>query len=101
MRRAARVDANQVTIVAGFRGLGASVAATHGAGVPGFPDLVIGYRGVTCLVEVKDPDKPPSARRLTEDQVKFHADWRGSISIVQTLDDVIELLAIMGGCECK
>jgi hypothetical protein len=28
-------------------------------------------------MEVKDGDKAPSARRLTADQQKFHAEWRG------------------------
>ena len=83
-RRAAKVDANQSSIVSAFRTMGATVALTHSAG-EGFPDLVVGYRGVNLLVEVKDGSLPPSARKLTGPQVKFHNDWRGQICVVKNV----------------
>jgi hypothetical protein len=96
MRTAARTDENQAGIVEDFRDMGASVAATHSVG-HGFPDLVIGYHGASCLVEIKNPNQPNSKRKLTPKQVAFHRDWRGAIAIVETRDDIIELLAIMRG----
>jgi Holliday junction resolvase len=74
--RAARVDANQAEIVEALRAIGCKVYVSSGFG-QGFPDLVVGYRGRVFLLEVKDGDKPPSAQRLTPDQVKFHAEWAG------------------------
>jgi len=48
--RAARVDANQQEIVKALRSVGAYVRViTQGDGLP---DLLVGYRGVTLLMEV-------------------------------------------------
>ena len=93
-RRAARSDANQTVIVAEFRGLGASVAHTHMVG-EGFADVVVGYRGSNVLVEIKDSAKPPSERKLTTAQVKFHAEWKGAIVIVDRIGQCAGLLADM------
>lgn len=85
-RYAAKVDENQSEIVAGLRAIGASVAPTHAAG-EGFPDLVVGYRGANYLLEVKDENKPPSKRKLTEAQVEFHSGWLGQIEVVKNLGE--------------
>lgn len=76
MRRAAKIDANQEQIVSALRAAGASVQslATVGNGVP---DLLVGIRGKTILMECKDGQQPPSKRRLTEDQIKWHGAWNG------------------------
>lgn len=74
--RAAKVDRNQAEIVAALRKAGAKVYVSSSFG-QGFPDLVVGYQGRFVLLEVKDGAKPPSARKLTADQVKFHAEWTG------------------------
>lgn len=71
MRRAAKVDANHAKIVEVLRKAGAYVTDCSRMG-GGFPDLALIYRGRVELVEVKDGSKPPSARKLTPDQVKFH-----------------------------
>lgn len=76
MRRAARVDANQPETIAHLRKLGWSVEPTHTIG-RGFPDFIAGKPGFSCLVELKDGDKVPSARRLTEDEEKFAQSWTG------------------------
>jgi hypothetical protein len=89
MRRAAKVDANQAEIVAALRKIGASVQPLHAVGA-GCPDLLVGWRGITTLLEVKDGKKPPSARKLTEDQVRWHAEWRGQVTVVETIEQAIE-----------
>lgn len=91
MRRAAKVDANQSTIVAGLRSIGASVQPLHSVG-QGCPDLVIGYRGVTYLAEVKDGSKPKCETKLTPDQVKWHSEWMGQLGVVYSLDDALVLI---------
>lgn len=88
MRRAARVDANHGQIREAYRALGCSVADTFRLG-DGFPDLVVAMFGITDLVEVKDGNKPPSARKLTEDEVVFHNNWNAKIWIIESVDHVL------------
>ena len=90
-RRASRTDANQVAIVDALRKVGASVMPLHGVGM-GCPDLLVGFRGVNLLVEVKDGDKVPSARRLTDMQTKWHIVWNGQVAVVTSPEDALELL---------
>lgn len=90
----ARVDSNQPEVVKLFRDLGASVQHLHTVG-KGCPDLLIGYCGINGVVEVKDPRQPPSKRRLTEDEEKWHTSWQGNVVVVQTLNDVVEHLAYL------
>ena len=92
MRRAAKVDANQPEIVQAYRDAGATVEHLHAAG-GGCPDLLVGYRGVNFLVEVKDGSKPPSKQQLTPDQVKWHFHWRGDKHIVNS---IAQALAVIG-----
>jgi len=91
MRRAPRTDGNQPQIVQDLRKIGASVAIGSAIG-KGFPDLVVGYRGKTFLLEVKDPSKPKSDRQLTPDQVKFRDGWNGHYAVVETSEQAIDSL---------
>lgn len=52
-------------------------------------DLLVGYRGRNALLECKDGDKPPSARKLTPDQMIFRAEWRGQYDVVTSVDEAI------------
>ena len=68
MRYAARVDANQTQIVSALRAAGAYVW------IIGLPvDLLVGYKGHTFLVEIKDGSK----KRLTKLQADFFENWSG------------------------
>ena len=59
----------------------------------GFPDLVVGYRGVLYLLEVKDGNKPPSKRRLTPDEQKFFNDWAGyPVHVVNSTEEAINAI---------
>lgn len=93
MRTRARVDANQPAIVGALRAMGASVQPLHGVG-QGCPDLAVGYAGKTYLIELKDGDKPPSARRLTTDQKSWHAAWRGHVAIAENIQQAMEIVGI-------
>lgn len=90
-RRAARVDRNQAELVKVMRQMGASVEITSGAH-DGFPDVVVGWGGVTVLVEVKDGDKIPSKRKLTPDQIVFHDRFKGAVTVIETEQQAIELV---------
>ena len=87
MRRAAKVDKNHGAIVDALRSLDFSVSSTAAIG-QGFPDVVCGYGGRTFLVEIKDGSKPPSARNLTPDQVKFRDSWKGDYTVLESVADV-------------
>ena len=89
--RAARTDRNQSEIVSAFRRAGATVQPLHQVG-RGCPDLLVGFSGLNLLVEVKNPDKPPSARQLTEDQVRWHESWRGQVAVIECPDAAIAIL---------
>lgn len=90
-RRAAKVDENQPELVGILRSLGMSVKITSGAH-EGFPDIVVGFGGVTVLTEIKDGHKPPSARKLTPSQVEFHSEFKGAITVIETPDHAIQLV---------
>jgi len=91
LRTVSRVDANQPAIVKALRGIGASVLHLHQ--LKNCFDLLVGYRGRTFLMEVKDPAQPPSKRQLTEGEAEFQRDWRGSTyHIVHTPDEAIRIV---------
>lgn len=93
MRRAAKTDRNQPEIVAALRKVGATVQSLAAVG-DGVPDLLVGFRRATYLLEIKDGKKPPSARELTPDQVAWHLSWCGGPCIV--VNSVGEALAAIG-----
>lgn len=92
---ASRLDENQPEIIKALESRGVSVQPLSLIG-KGTPDLLCGYYGLTVLMEVKrDYDyqtmkrgKPYIERvrgKLTADQVKWHAEWRGQpVIIVRT-----------------
>ena len=89
MKYAAKIDANQPTIVKALRAIGAQVVILSAVG-GGVPDLMVSFKR-TFLIEVKDGAKPPSARKLTPDQVVFHAWWGGEIYVVETVEQALEV----------
>lgn len=94
MRRAARTDANHSEIVDAFRKLGCSVLSLAPIG-RGVPDLLVHRAGRYALVEVKDGSKVPSARKLTPDQERFHAEWRGPIWTCLSVAGVVEIVGAL------
>lgn len=91
MRRAAKVDRNQAEIVSALRAIGASVQPLHTVGA-GCPDLLVGYRADNYLLEVKDGRKPASARKLTELESQWINTWRGTVYVIESVDEAIRAL---------
>ena len=86
--RAKRVDVNQREIVQALRSFGAVVHDLSGVG-QGCPDLLVGYRGKTVLVEVKRDSKA----KFTPAQIVWHEAWRGGlVARIESIDDAIALL---------
>ncbi len=70
MRRDAKIDDNQKSIVRTLRKAGASVLSLAAVG-DGCPDLLVHRAGTLYLLEVKDGSKSPSRRALTPLQIDF------------------------------
>lgn len=83
MRRAANIDANHRAIVDHLEAIGCSVQSLASAG-NGVPDLLVGRRAVNVLIEVKNPEKSPAGRKLTEAQADFHRRWKGQVAVAHT-----------------
>ena len=96
MRRAARRDANERRVIDALRACGAYVKQINDEGAF---DLLVFYRNqtsgneYTLILEVKDGDKPPSARALTPAEQKFHDEWPGTnLYIVTSEHDALDIL---------
>lgn len=82
MRKAARIDSNHTEIVKHFRYCGATVKSLAAIG-KGMPDLLVSWRNITWLVEIKT-----TKGKLTEDQIDFHKEWDGCMAIVRSPEEV-------------
>ena len=94
MRRAAKIDANQDEVVKALRAVGASVQSLAATG-KGCPDLLVGFRGVNYLMEVKDGNKRPSEQLLTDDQVIWHKHWLGTVQVVNSSEKALRILGVV------
>lgn len=93
MRRGRRDD-NHAEVVAALRAAGASVEDLADVG-GGCPDLLVGIRHVTYLLEVKDGTKPPSKRNLTPYEAAWHMRWRGRpVAVVESVEDALAACGI-------
>lgn len=86
-RIAYRVDANQPEIVRALREIGASVHHLHMVG-DGCPDILVGYNGRNYLFEIK---ATPRAR-LTPDERAWHENWHGTVHIVTSPEQAVEIV---------
>lgn len=90
MRRAARRDHGEHEIIRALRSANAYVKQINDEG---FADLLVFYMGKTIFLEVKDGKKPPSARRLTPAEQKFHDEWPGdNLHIVNSVEEALWIL---------
>lgn len=101
--RARKIDGNQTKVVEALRKAGLSVAITSSLG-SGFPDLVVGgsprlgratYPQKTILVELKDPSRPISARKLSSDEFTFHSEWKGEAYVCETAEEILKIFGLI------
>ena len=87
----AKVDANQTMIVNTLRTYGCEVESLAAVG-KGVADLLVYQRATrqVFLIEVKDGEKVPSARRLTPAQLEWHTRW--PVSIVENIEQAIAVV---------
>lgn len=93
MRARGRTDSNHQLIVAGLRKAGGTVQSLASIG-NGCPDLLLGWHSRNYLLEIKSPDQPPSRRRLTDDEVNWHHEWRGKVYVVHTLEEAMQKIGM-------
>jgi hypothetical protein len=87
MRTAAKTDGNHGQIVKALRDFPGIAVLSLAALGKGCPDLLVAFRGVTCLLEVKQPGKKPNAG-----QIKFIADWPGLVYVVSSGDEAVRVV---------
>lgn len=87
MRRAARIDANQREIVAALRKVPECSVRSLASSHDGIPDLLVGYRNLNFLFEVKGKDG-----KLTPMQEEFFENWHGQVCIVRSNEEALEEL---------
>lgn len=92
MRRAAKIDDNQVEIANALRWAGCNVLSLAAVG-KGCPDLLVERADTLYLIEVKDGAKSPSRRRLTAEQERFHRIW-STPKVVATVDEALEAVGL-------
>jgi hypothetical protein len=89
-------DANHEAIVLELRQLGATVLETHALGDDA-PDLVVGYRGITALVELKSGDRVLGRAHVTqrrkrerlERQRAYLDAWAGGLAFIAETTEAI------------
>ena len=92
--RRKRVDQSQAPIMRALLAAGASVDTLEGRG--GRPDLLIGFRGVTYLLECKTPGYTKSHKQHRENQELWRALWRGGpAEVVTTPDEALKAIGAM------
>jgi len=100
--RRARVDSNQYAIITALRQAGCSVQPLHTVGA-GCPDLLVGRITETAawyensynfLLEIKDGSKPPSRRKLTPDEQRWHIAWKGQVTVVSSVDEALAAVGV-------
>ena len=95
MRRAAKIDANQEQVIKALRSVGAFVQSLAAVG-KGVPDLLVGFKGQTLLMEVKDGKKPPSAQKLTDEQLAWHGSWKGgALAVVDGPESALRMIGVI------
>ncbi len=55
-------------------------------------DLLVGRTRLNMLMEVKNPDKPKSDRKLTPAQRKFLDTWPGQYDVVETPEQALAVV---------
>lgn len=86
-RKAPKRDGNERAIIDALKAVGATVAQIDGTNVP---DLVVGYRGVNFLIEVKD-----IGGKLSKGQYEWHEQWLGQRSVVWNIEQALQVIGAL------
>ena len=105
--RAARVDQNQSEIVDALRRVGCSVQDLHEVG-QGCPDLLVGVPSYYTMIDPENGERfmvnashnillevKSAHGKLNEREAAWHADWRGQVCIVRSVDEALAAVGIL------
>lgn len=99
-------DANEEEIVRALIGVGATVRrldASIGGEMAGLPDLLVGYRGMNYLLEVKrfkgSLNGISIVASLSPSQRKFWNSWNGSATIVRNATEALRAIGAITGSQ--
>jgi len=84
-----RVDANQASIVADLRAVGATVEDLHEVG-EGCPDIAVGFRGVNYMFEIKT-----EKGKLRPKQRKWHGWWHGQVDVIRSSEEAFVIMGLV------
>jgi len=91
MRRDARRDVNEKPIIEALRAVGATVYIMDDP-----CDLLVGYKGSTLLMEVKNPESRYGKKGFNENQKHFAENWKGGpFCLVDSIESALRMLNIM------
>ena len=80
-------DANESSIVDALRAVGATVERLSG---PDLPDLLVGFKGLTWIAEVKNENG-----KVRPGQAEWHRQWRGSaVWVLRCPEDALEMIGV-------
>ena len=94
MSYARKVDDNQAAVVAALRRIGAEVTHLHSLG-HGVADLLVSHHQVWYVIEIKDGNKPKSARALTPDEQAWIGRQHAPVFVVNSPEEAVGLLTLM------
>lgn len=83
-RYAAKRDSNENEIVDALKACGATVQKLSEKNVP---DLLVGFRNKNFLIEIKS-----ETGQLSRGQQEWHRSWSGSVFVVKSVADILNLL---------
>lgn len=66
------------------------IVRAAGPGLQGVPDLVVGYKDVNYLIEVKRPGE-----KLSGDQPEWHARWRGQKAVATSPEEALKVIGAL------
>ena len=95
-RYAARTDDNEAEIVAALRSIPGVTVET------GYNDILIGYRGITYWIELKNPNKVSKKTgkvlesAIKPDQKRIRDFYTGHYKIVSSLEEILKEIGING-----
>lgn len=95
MRRSARTDRNQSEIVAALRKRGAVCILT--SQLKNAFDVLVAFNGKLFIMEIKDGELPPSARKLTDGELKCKALIESvgcDYNVINSIDEALELIGV-------
>lgn len=88
-------DANHAEIAKALEDAGCTVMDTAAAG-RGAPDLVVGWHGVTYLLEIKSGSRARHVRKDEDHQREWRARWRGGPAfVVASVDEALRAVGVI------